>query len=89
MAPMIGMTPAQGRAMAAQLDRSAASLQQTIDRLIARLGETPWEGQDRRRFEEQLRGTNRAAVVAAADTMKRAAVEVRRSAAEQERVSRR
>ncbi len=89
MAPMIGMTPAQGRAMASQLDRSAANLQQTIDRLIARLGETPWEGQDRRRFEDQLRGTNRSAVAAAASTMRQAAADVRRSAAEQEHVSRR
>jgi len=88
MARIIGMTPAQGRAMASQLDRSSANLQQTIDRLIARLGETAWEGQDRRRFEEQLRGANRSAVGAAADSMRRAAADVRRAAAEQERVSR-
>ena len=85
----VGMTPAQGRALAAQLDRSAASLQQTVDRLIARLGDTPWQGDDRRRFEEQLRGAHRSTVVAARQAMQQAARDVRSAAAEQDRVSRR
>ena len=87
MAGMIGMTPNEGRALAGQLDRSSASVKQTVDRLIARLDETAWEGEDRRQFEERLRGHHRNAVLAAIDALRHAAVELRRHATDQERVS--
>jgi hypothetical protein len=83
----VGMTPAQGRALAAQLERSATTLQATVDRLIARLGDTPWQGTDRSRFEEQLLTTHRSTVTAARQAMQVAAREVRSAAAEQERIS--
>lgn len=73
MNQMFGMSIEQVRAMTQQLNAAAAEVEQILATLTTGLATTPWEGNDRKRFEDKWNTTHTKGLRNAADALRHAA----------------
>lgn len=87
MNQMFGMNIEQIRALSGQLDSAGHEVEQIISSLTKGLATTPWEGNDRQRFEGDWQTVHTAGLRDAAHALHTGAQAAKQSADEQRRAS--
>lgn len=85
--PMIGMDPADVRALAQQMNTASQDITRIVQQLTSRLGSTTWVGNDRSRFESDWQSQHVANLNRAAQALNDAGTLANQNADQQEQAS--